>query len=90
MRGAEDQFPLSIWFTYRCSVPETITGFRYGLTSSVTAACKGKVLTGIFTPAISEIGVDHLAVQLRATSAAISPDTIDRLLVEGELRGVSG
>src|SRR5699024_1519937 len=55
--------PRSVWLTYTCSVPETTTVPKNGLTGSVTAACRGEVVTGILTPAISEIRDAQPAVQ---------------------------
>ena len=55
--------PRSVWLTYTCSVPETTTVLRNGLTGSVTAASSGCVMIGSVTPAIAEISDDQPAVQ---------------------------
>src|SRR5699024_1283130 len=65
--------PPSVWLTYTCHVPDTTTERKNGLTGSVTAACRGEVVTGSCTPAISEMREDQPAVQFIAVSVAILP-----------------
>src|SRR5699024_3550012 len=65
--------PRSVWLTYTCNVPDTTTVPKNGLTGSFTAASRGEVVTGICTPAISEMSEDQQAVQLTVVSVAILP-----------------
>src|SRR5699024_7496777 len=65
--------PRSVRLTYTCTVPDTATVPEQGLTASVTAACSGEVVTGICTPAVSEMSEDHPAGQLSVLSVAIFP-----------------
>src|SRR5215469_1759481 len=68
--------PRSVWLMYTCSVPDTMTVDRNGLTGSVTAACKGNVWIGSLTPAMSQISVDQPAVALSTTRVAMSPRVV--------------